>query len=194
MHSAYYPMCAIKKPLPVYDTQAVANLEQVLFVDEVQKLGFLPAPGYANGFCLRLLQPLCCLWDLARSYDCHPRAERRSRALASGARDRRASRGLEAKRLADDLAFRIYGFAAAQSSFEAILAYAPKHDAALYNLASLAAMRDGIAQVVHWLAQAIEQQPSWRAKARTDPVFDRIRSDPRFQALVAGGEGDQRER
>lgn len=72
---------------------------------------------------------------------------------------------------------RLRDFAAAQSSFEAILAYAPKHDAALYNLASLAAMRDDIAQVVQWLPQAIEHQPSWRAKARTDPVFDCIRSD-----------------
>ncbi len=63
------------------------------------------------------------------------------------------------------------------------------HAGATYDMACSYGLLSDSNQACSWLAQAIHLKPDrYREMAKTDPDFDTIRHDPRFQALLEGGE------
>jgi TolB-like protein/Tfp pilus assembly protein PilF/predicted Ser/Thr protein kinase len=54
-----------------------------------------------------------------------------------------------------------------------------------YNIASVYAGVGDIAQTFLWLERAVDDRTFFVANLKVDPEFDAVRSDPRFQALVA---------
>ncbi len=61
-------------------------------------------------------------------------------------------------------------------------------DESTYNRAIFAAISGEVEESLVLLAEAIAEAPGQRALAKSDPDFDFIRDDPRFQALVGGQE------
>jgi len=65
---------------------------------------------------------------------------------------------------------------------------------AMYLRARLHSLLHQADESVQWLRNALPVKPSFREAARTDPAFDNIRSDPRFQELVGSADDDARGR
>jgi tetratricopeptide (TPR) repeat protein len=68
----------------------------------------------------------------------------------------------------------------------------PQDSLALYNLACLLATQNRTAEAVTSLQRALaaDETGAKLNNAQTDPDFDPIRADPRFQALLAEFEND----
>jgi tetratricopeptide (TPR) repeat protein len=66
------------------------------------------------------------------------------------------------------------------------LARLPDHLLALYNLAAICAERGQAEGSLEWLRRALDLEPARvRDWLRDDAMFDRLRSDPRFEQLLA---------
>jgi tetratricopeptide (TPR) repeat protein len=74
--------------------------------------------------------------------------------------------------------------ALAESLARGVLADDPRHDLALYLLASVEARRGGIDQALSYLGQAIAISPEARAQARHEPDFESLRNLDAFRELT----------
>jgi Tfp pilus assembly protein PilF len=72
----------------------------------------------------------------------------------------------------------------AESLARSVLAEQPRHDLALYLLASVEARRGATEQALSYLGQAIAISPEARAQARHDPDFESLRHLDAFQELT----------
>ena len=64
------------------------------------------------------------------------------------------------------------------------IAMRPESDQYMYGLARLPARTGNASAAVEVLSQAIVMNGRWREQARSQPDFDRIRSDPEFRQLI----------
>ena len=72
----------------------------------------------------------------------------------------------------------------AEQLARAVLAEDPRHDLALYLLASIEARRGEIDQALSYLGQAIAISPEARAQARHEPDFESLRDLEAFRELT----------
>jgi Flp pilus assembly protein TadD len=72
----------------------------------------------------------------------------------------------------------------AEDAYQRALAADPHDPAPHYNLACLASLQGRVDSALVHLEQAFELDPAFRAEAFKDEDLDRIRDDPRFQALL----------
>jgi tetratricopeptide (TPR) repeat protein len=70
------------------------------------------------------------------------------------------------------------------ASFNQSLQLQPNDGKSYYNKAVCYGLQENVEQAILSLQQAIALNPQYREQAQTDSTFDRIRSDPRFQALL----------
>ncbi len=69
-------------------------------------------------------------------------------------------------------------------SYDKALEIKPDYENAYYNKACCYGLQEKVGLAIETLQQAIAFDPKKRELAKTDPDFDRIRNDERFQALV----------
>jgi tetratricopeptide (TPR) repeat protein len=60
----------------------------------------------------------------------------------------------------------------------------PSGDLTAYSIGEIYAAMGDAAAAVEWLERAYEKRSIWFIFLKTEPVFDKIRSDAKFQALV----------
>ena len=78
-------------------------------------------------------------------------------------------------------------YSEAIKSYDKALEIKPDLHQAWYNKAGAYAVQSHLELAIQYLEKAIELNPEkYREMAQTDPDFDNIRSDARFQALLTG--------
>ncbi len=76
----------------------------------------------------------------------------------------------------------------ALKDYERALDLRPDDPSPRYNIACLYALQNKVEDALAWLERILAQHPNWRDKAQHDPDFAMLQHDPRFQALLSGGE------
>jgi hypothetical protein len=75
-------------------------------------------------------------------------------------------------------------FAASIQSLDRTLEIVPGHADAMYSRSAVLAAQGDVMGSIEWLDHALGRGPSDRERVRWDPLFDRIRHDPRFAAAL----------
>ena len=70
------------------------------------------------------------------------------------------------------------------ASLDRTLEIKPKHADAMYSKSAVLAAQGKVMASIEWLEKAWARGPSDPARARWDPLFDPIRHDPRFAAVM----------